>query len=73
MELDALLEQLYSKIKFEIIYRLFYNKKERTEEDWVNFLKSLEMVRKIIGDEVYRIAEKYNTKGKVKWLKKHKK
>jgi len=43
------------------------------EEDWINFLKSLEMVRKIIGDEVYRIAEKYNTKGKVKWLKKHKK
>ena len=73
MELDALLEQLYSKIKFEIIYRLFYNKKERTEEDWVNLLKSLERVRKIIGNEAYRIAEKYNTKSRVKWLKNHKK
>jgi len=73
MGLNALLNQLYAKIKFEITCWLFYNKKKRAEEDWVNFLKSLERARKIIGDEAYRIAEKYNTKRRVKWLKNHKK
>jgi hypothetical protein len=71
MKIKNLLKNFFIQIDFELFCFKFYNKKEREEKDWLKFFYKYKFAKENIGEKVYKIIEKYNTKRRIKWLKKN--
>jgi hypothetical protein len=69
MELKSFINQLYHEFKFKYVAWRFYSKNNRSEKDWIDFLKEIKKEREIIDDETYRIVAEYNRKRRLRWLR----